>query len=454
MSDLHAADKRGVTVTAAPAAVAAAAGAGGSAARRPGRQLKGVDGLRALAALSVLTYHVALWAGLTRNGPLAPLFAELKAGVAVFFVISGTLLYLPFARAIRDRAPLPRLGAFACRRAARIVPAYWAALAVWALIAPRSGALGADGWRYWALGQIYSSRTLLGGLGVAWSLCVEGTFYAALPLAAAVLWRRARTAGDRGAARLQLTSLAAAALACVLMRLLAAGSPLAPIPSRAAILATALPGFLDYFAIGMALAVLVGEVEAGRWRPHWLVRLALRPGRCAALAAAAGLLALAFQHGDLLLSLYGVATHAATGIAAGLLVLAVVVPGASAGGGPLVQLLESPPAAFLGRVSYGVYLWHVQALVVLTGGSDPSIVHAGLPLTLAVWLVVVVAAILLGTLSHRLVELPAQRLARRLERSPPAQQRLAIPPRPATAPRRRLTRDRRRLPAPGSWPLS
>lgn len=50
---------------------------------------------------------VALVCSFTRVWPLAPLFAELKAGVAVFFVISGFVLYLPYARAIDGMRSLP-----------------------------------------------------------------------------------------------------------------------------------------------------------------------------------------------------------------------------------------------------------------------------------------------------------------------------------------------------------
>lgn len=49
-------------------------------------KLDGFDGLRALAALTVLTYHVALSRGFSPAGSLAPLLWELKGGVAIFFV--------------------------------------------------------------------------------------------------------------------------------------------------------------------------------------------------------------------------------------------------------------------------------------------------------------------------------------------------------------------------------
>src|SRR4051794_10069912 len=59
------------------------------------------DSLRAIAALAVLATHAAVFASLeTGTGTtLGQYAARLDVGVAVFFVISGCLLYHPFARA-------------------------------------------------------------------------------------------------------------------------------------------------------------------------------------------------------------------------------------------------------------------------------------------------------------------------------------------------------------------
>src|SRR4051812_8429119 len=82
-----------------------------------------LDGLRALAALSVLAYH-----SLLATAGLGAASGALHFGVPVFFVLSGLLLYRPFVAARMDGAPPPRLRSYAVRRAARIVPAYWTAL--------------------------------------------------------------------------------------------------------------------------------------------------------------------------------------------------------------------------------------------------------------------------------------------------------------------------------------
>ncbi len=86
------------------------------------------DGLRALAALLVIGVHTTFVSGFTGRSDLGRYAARLEIGVPVFFVISGFLLYRPFARGpLRAAAPsLPPEGSGlgGCRR---IIPAYWVA---------------------------------------------------------------------------------------------------------------------------------------------------------------------------------------------------------------------------------------------------------------------------------------------------------------------------------------
>jgi hypothetical protein len=89
-----------------------------------------LDGLRGIAALAVVCMHVWLYGHAndgtaSRSGLLDYAAVELRLALLLFFVLSGYLLYHPFARAARgDNAPVA-LGRYAVRRAARIVPAYY-----------------------------------------------------------------------------------------------------------------------------------------------------------------------------------------------------------------------------------------------------------------------------------------------------------------------------------------
>jgi peptidoglycan/LPS O-acetylase OafA/YrhL len=380
-------------------------------------KLEGFDGLRALAALTVVTYHVALSSKFRPAGFLAPLFWELKGGVAIFFVISGALLYLPYARAFRDGAGLPDWRLYARRRAVRILPAYWVALTAVAVGPFAAGVFGPDAWSYFGLSQIYNPQTVLGGLGVAWSLCVEASFYAALPAFAWLVALRTRRSERRTGVRVQLIWIAAAGLPSLALRGALAGSLTAPFHDSGETLMVSLPGLLDWFAIGMALAVLRAELEAGRAAGFPLAALGRRSGLCALLALAAFMAGVPAQHGDVFLPWYGLATHVAIGAGSGLLVLAMIVPGGSEAWP--VRLLRSPVAVWVGTISYGIYLWHFPALELIERAllrTPASATIAGLGI---VWVVVVAGALALGAASFYLVERPARRLSEgRPERSP------------------------------------
>src|SRR5258705_9063723 len=109
--------------------------------RRPAR-FPHIDSLRAIAAIAVLGTHAAIFGGADGPGSTSGHYAQrLEVGVAIFFVISGFLLYRPFAAARAAGAAPPATGAYAWRRGLRIVPAYWLALTVSALILGTKGVL-------------------------------------------------------------------------------------------------------------------------------------------------------------------------------------------------------------------------------------------------------------------------------------------------------------------------
>ena len=107
--------------------------------------------------------------------------------MAVFFVLSGFLLYRPFFNAELTDAPRPRIRDFARRRVLRIVPAYWLTLTALAIFPGLVGVFSDHWWRYYGFLQVYSSPPLLRitGIPVAWSLCIEVSLYLALPFYAA-----------------------------------------------------------------------------------------------------------------------------------------------------------------------------------------------------------------------------------------------------------------------------
>ena len=75
---------------------------------RPDGRHAPLDGLRAAAAVAVLLTHAAIYSGLVGAGGDTARYAQrLEVGVAVFFVISGFVLYRPFLHARLESRPLP-----------------------------------------------------------------------------------------------------------------------------------------------------------------------------------------------------------------------------------------------------------------------------------------------------------------------------------------------------------
>jgi peptidoglycan/LPS O-acetylase OafA/YrhL len=325
-----------------------------------------LDSLRAVAAGLVLLFHVVAYSG----SPPTVIRELSQLGVAIFFVLSGFLLYRPFTRARLDGEGIPSVRAYARRRALRIFPAYWAALTFALLIAGATAVTAAHIPIYYSLSLGYFDSTRYYGLPVAWTLTIEATFYALLPLVAFAALAIARRL-PRSRLRLLPDALVVAAFALI---------PTAVYALRPGAPATIL-SYSDWFAGGMLLATLTFAVHRG---------LSGRAALGSWMAA---------------IAVVGVETRT-SGYAAHLLLivaaLLIVTPAVSAPERGIVsRLLRSPVFAWLGLVSYGIYLWHIPVMAVI----DPAHHLGVLPLlTLTAGLTVAVAAV-----SFYLLEAPILR---------------------------------------------
>ena len=363
-----------------------------------------MDSLRAIAALSVLAFHAAYFAGMySSDSPLRPFVEQPAVGVSVFFVISGFLLYRPFVRARLEGGPAPSLRAYAWRRFLRIVPAYWLALTVIAIWLSLRVVVH-PAWHLpllYGFGQIYTPTTSLAGIGQAWTLCVEVTFYAFLPVWSLAV-RRLGTGRELAAlAALWLLSLAWQVFATHHVRPgdFESGPWLMP-----------LPNFLDQFAVGMALAVVSARGLSPRaaravgpaW-PWWLIAAAAY----LALAEAVGIRDHRPQ------DVFLVRHELETVVALGLLVPAIF---AWDRGGAVRRLLAWRPLLYVGLVSYGIYLWH-HALVGKIAGAIAhwmaNTVGLGVDARFAVLFVLTLAAaVVVASVSYYALERPLLRRGR------------------------------------------
>ena len=330
-----------------------------------------LDSLRAIAMIIVVMAHVAAPAGAREGAALSPYLNRLAVGLTMFFLISAFLLYRPFVRARVDGKRRPNVAAYGWGRFLRIVPGYWMALIVTSLWLGTAGVLTLTGApQYFGFAQIYSNETALGGIAVAWSLCVEVTFYVFLPIFAAAMWRLpGRTRSSRIAGEFWV--IGGLILFSVGYKVLVSQTGLHE--HSAALLA--LPAYLDWLAAGMGLAVLSVWLE-GRDRSPAPLRVVDRWPVLPWLGALVAFWVVSTQIG-----LEGgfprpdeigyLAEHMLYLLVGFLLFLPAVFGDPSRG--VVRKILANPVLAYLGLISYGIFLYHLAVIEQLKDWNLGSI---------------------------------------------------------------------------------
>ena len=372
------------------------------------REIRSLDGLRAVAALSIVLFHVMLflqleyqpWSQAINHG-----WYYLSAGVHLFFVLSGFLLFLPYVRALLDGAPLPSARRFYRRRALRILPAYLVCLAAMVAL------VYVVRQRPFSVGDVATHAVLIHDAfpqynrdydGPFWTMAVEVQFYLLLPLMALVVARvcRGRRSPWRIAGGILLLIAVALTIRLVdtqIMASLPVNSRFADSPQGIFVLATmGMQGkYLGVFAVGMICALLYVLTVERRMLPARRVRqLGL-----VMLAGALACIAIAIPNVDLagLIASPGAQRGAdaicyplLVGLGFGGLVLAILWCGR------WIRLpFEFAPVRMVGLFSYSLYLWHLP------------IIHGDVPVFQGVSLLVVIpVAFLVAYLSYQFVERP------------------------------------------------
>jgi peptidoglycan/LPS O-acetylase OafA/YrhL len=343
-----------------------------------------VESLRALAALAVMEGHIFGSAHAYGATVYDTYFHRLLLGggfgVYLFFVLSGYLLYWPFAReAFASHGPV-NLRRYAMNRALRILPLYYAVLVI-LLIVQNHGGTFHLWWTHAVFAESYSNSTFLSVDGVMWSLVTELHFYIALPLIAYAIARLARGSLRRGTIALLVLGVASFVLRdLTFLRH----------PQTSSLLRYQLPSMFWYFAFGMALAHL--RLAWERRRPAW-VRGPLASSDAWLLVAAVLWALVMHDYGWELLG----------GTASFLMVGACVLPLEK---GYLVRALEWRVLAFIGVCSYSLYLWHLPIVGHIWSAGW---VHS----FLALFVVAAPASIAAATVSYLVIESPFLRLRRR-----------------------------------------
>lgn len=365
-----------------------------------------LTGLRGIAAFSVFLFHYsALHPGirLDLDIPVIGYFLMLplglgSAGVDLFFVLSGFLLSLPFARAALAQAQRPPTAHYIKRRLLRVFPAYYAQ---WAIILLAGGwfitwhsldapSIAAHVFMFFYIGPDPVQPLV----GLWWTLPVELSFYLLLPFLFGLMQPRRWIA-------LVLVMMVFSAGYRYWAAVHFADGPGAMI----FLTASQLPGSLPEFLLGASAAMLV------QWRdlrqiPKPSERMLDALFLVGAVLTILWLSQVLFRFGSLGLYWRGhwsmIIAPTALGCSLSLIVLSVYW------GSRLGKLLFANRAVyFIGLISYSLYLWHfvIMQQLQMVGGST----YANLP-GFFQFMLSSVLVIALSALSYALFERPFFRL--------------------------------------------
>lgn len=331
-----------------------------------------IDGLRAIAVLSVLLFHLDI--GAVPGG---------YVGVDIFFVISGFLI----GRGVATDLAAGRfsIATFYVHRIKRIFPALFAMLGAvvvlgWFLLLPgdyRSLGSSALATTLFAGNVFFARETGYFGINAAeapllhtWSLAVEEQYYIAFPLLMMGLWRWC--GGRRQFAILLVLALASFVASVVAVR-------------------TA-PSTAFYFTPFRAWELLAGALLAVGALPDFKTKL---------LSSTAGIAALAILCWPIIGFTAATEFPGANALYPVIGAMLLIHSGGTAS--PVSRLLATPLPVFIGRISYSLYLWHWPLIVFWKyrhGATLQPLDQFG----------IAAMSIVVAFLSWRFIEQPARRI--------------------------------------------
>jgi peptidoglycan/LPS O-acetylase OafA/YrhL len=365
-------------------------------------RLPALDALRAVGSIAVVATHVGFLTGFTFQDSIwGGVVARLDSGVAIFFALSGFLLFRPFAASVAAGDGKRQFGRYLLRRAVRILPAYWLMVIVVLLVLPQNKhTTSAVLWHYLTLTQIYSpGYGFITGLTQVWSLATEASFYVLLPFIVIVTlgrrWHPVRTVIVIGA-----ISFVANA---IWLEWRAVGFINADPTSNW------LPMYAFWFGTGMVLATIHVAVRTGTGPRSWrfLDDLGASPLACWGIAFALLVMTSTSIAGPRDIQPVTIGELSTKQFLYAIIAALLLIPAAFGPQDRFKAVLSSSPVRWLGTVSYGVFLWHLFVLEEIYLYEQQPYLTGDL---LTTFLGCLAGSLLLASLSYYLLERPLLQL--------------------------------------------
>ncbi len=361
-----------------------------------------LDGLRAVAALLVLLFHA--WSIVPNyiqpgQSPSAYPLWYAKTGVNLFFVLSGFLLFLPYAQWLLGIREQPDIRLFYKRRALRVVPAYWASLIIIGILL--HPAAPGDLLIHFAFLSNTNWDSVFSINGVYWTMAIEVQFYVTLPLIALGMYALARRIGLLQAIVAALLGLFALSVASTYLTHIGGLDLLTmPVVSSFLVQYAAMPYWLGVFACGIACSLIytyatkIYPKRAAADLP--VAKLwTQRSGNYALLAGVVLLILLSMV--PFLRDIWMQQALFGLGYAG-------ILFGVLFGSPSLRWPLANPVMRFVGLISYSFYIWHHAALIVV--GPKLHGALAGQYHTIVLFVIGLAITIPIAYLSYQVFERP------------------------------------------------
>jgi peptidoglycan/LPS O-acetylase OafA/YrhL len=401
-----------------------------------------LDGVRAIACLSVIAFHVSADAHIWDMQGLGHLAIAVvmagDTGVTLFFLLSGFLLFLPYAKSLLYEGAWPATRQFYLRRAIRIMPAYYVSLALLTLLT-HPEYLRLDHLQQLLLFLTFfmdSSQSTYQQLnGPYWTLAIEWQFYLLLPLLALAM----RPLVQRGSLQRRVGVLLICLLGVIAWGVVSRYWGLRLFTSPAQTLLVAHPvlkialfflygcggggfhgKFLEDFAVGMLAALFY--VLARHSAPGGAFNKALR--QLSPWLWGGGLLwllGMALWESSranpqlrflpmVIFSTYPWSREICLSLGYGACLLAILF-----GCSGLQRMFAWAPLRWVGLLSYSLYIWHLPLLEQFRASVEPSVHHWSHPMVYGLyWVWVLLVVFPLSLTSYLLLEKPWMQLGERL----------------------------------------